>query len=242
MGKAKAYRTFKSMHLRCYSEKDHRYHYYGGRGITVCDRWLNSFENFYEDMGDPPTPKHSIDRIDNDGNYCPENCRWATIEEQANNKRNNHILTYNGITQTISQWSKYTGIDKKLIASRIYNNWSVEQALTLPVGSKVCQDIRRHSEITKQKLSESKIGDKNPMYGKHGELHHFYGKKHSEISLSKMKRPVLQFSLDGELIREWNSATDASLEIGISRGNIPSCCNGKRKSAGGFVWKYKNEQ
>jgi hypothetical protein len=83
------YRTWIDMKKRCYDKKNKRYKDYGGRGITVCDRWLYSFENFYTDIGPRPSNKHSIDRIKNDGNYEPGNCRWATKKEQSNNTRRN---------------------------------------------------------------------------------------------------------------------------------------------------------
>jgi hypothetical protein len=96
---------------RCTNPKTIRFNEYGGRGISVCDRWLNSFENFLSDMGEKP-PGLSIDRIDNDGNYEPGNCRWATVEQQNNNQRNNIRLSYDGKTMTLSQWARHYGILK----------------------------------------------------------------------------------------------------------------------------------
>ena len=84
------------MKHRCLNPNAKKYADYGGRGIKICDRWLESFENFYRDMGERPSKKHSIDRIDNNGNYCPENCRWVTMKEQARNKRTNRTMLYNG--------------------------------------------------------------------------------------------------------------------------------------------------
>lgn len=126
------YGTWTAMKSRCYTKSNVAYPYYGGRGITVCERWLHSFQNFLDDMGHKPTPNHSLDRIDSDGNYCPENCRWADSETQNNNLRSNRHLTFNGKTQTIAQWAREVGLHKNALISRLEWGWPIEDALTWP--------------------------------------------------------------------------------------------------------------
>lgn len=125
----KAYITWAKMINRCGSRTTNKKSIknYIARGITVCDRW-KSFENFYADMGEPPTPKHSIDRINNNGPYSPENCRWASVKEQQNNKRNNRFITFSGDTKTIAQWSEFTGIPYSQLSMRI-KKYGIESAL-----------------------------------------------------------------------------------------------------------------
>jgi hypothetical protein len=130
--RTREYTIWNQMIARCYNQKNSRYYTHGGRGITVCDRWRNSVEAFIEDMGLIPGPKYSIDRINNDGNYEPENCRWATVEEQMNNKRTNRKMTYKGKTQTIAQWSREVGIRYATLLQRTRNGWTAEKALTTP--------------------------------------------------------------------------------------------------------------
>lgn len=122
------YRTWLRMRDRCGNPNAPRYKDYGGRGITVCERWA-TFENFIADMGQRPEGM-SIDRIDNDGNYEPSNCRWATLIEQARNKRNNRHLTLNGRTQCVAEWAEELGIKKSTIYGRLGKGWSAERVLS----------------------------------------------------------------------------------------------------------------
>lgn len=115
---AKTYKAWSHMLSRCYDTRARSYTSHGGRGIIVCDRWRYSFGNFIEDMGRSPE-KMQLDRIDNDGNYEPSNCRWVTAKENCNNKRTNRYLTIKGRTQTIQQWSEEYGISAKLVRQRI---------------------------------------------------------------------------------------------------------------------------
>jgi hypothetical protein len=118
------------MKSRCLNPSDKSYNDYGGRGIKICDKWLESFESFYKDIGPRPSSKYSINRIDNNGNYDPKNCNWALRKEQNRNKRSNINLTYNGKTQCIVDWSRELGIKRTTLSRRIERGWSVERALT----------------------------------------------------------------------------------------------------------------
>jgi hypothetical protein len=119
------------MKRRCLEPKHDEYKNYGGRGIKVCERWL-SFKNFLADMGVPPEGR-TLDRIDNDGDYTPENCRWATTQEQRSNTRANRLLTFRGKTQPLFVWAKETGIQYTVLKARFYNGWPVERLLTEPI-------------------------------------------------------------------------------------------------------------
>jgi hypothetical protein len=118
---------------RCFCKTNCNYKYYGARGITVHPEWVASFKSFYDHVGPRPSKYHSIDRIDNGGNYEPGNVRWATKKEQANNRRSSVVLTFNGEALTASQWSEKTGLPKYLISCRLRSGWTIEKALTKPV-------------------------------------------------------------------------------------------------------------
>ncbi len=126
--KTPIYKVWSAMIARCTSEASPSYHNYGGRGISVCERWLH-FENFVADMGHRPSEKHSIERIDNNGNYEPTNCRWATKKEQCNNTRRNIVLVFNGEAKTLTQWSEVLGIRYDTIRGRLRRGATVERAL-----------------------------------------------------------------------------------------------------------------
>lgn len=126
------YVVWEKMKGRCRPHSKGSEHY-GQRGIAVCERWLNSYENFIADMGPRPSPKHQIERKDNDGPYSPDNCRWATRLEQCRNRRSNVWLTFNGETMCAKDWSDRLGLEYSTLRRRITSGWSDERALTTPV-------------------------------------------------------------------------------------------------------------
>ena len=115
---------------RCFDPKHQFYYLYGGRGIGVCERWQKSFESFLEDMGSCPK-SCTLDRIDGDKDYSPDNCRWATITQQNRNARSNVMVTFAGKTQCVTAWAKEVGIKPATLRYRIHRGWPIKQALSL---------------------------------------------------------------------------------------------------------------
>lgn len=137
------YSSWRNMISRCTNQNHPSFKDYGGRGISVCGRWLGKygFQNFLEDMGRRPSPAHSIDRRENNGNYELANCRWATRAEQDNNKRDNVVVAAFGKRMTMTEWGKETGIPPRTLRSRLNSKtFTIEEALTEPVG----QRMKRH--------------------------------------------------------------------------------------------------
>lgn len=136
---------------RCYNPKNKDYENYGGRGIKICDSWLNEKDgviNFYKwAMGNGYSEKLTIDRIDVNGNYCPENCRWVSIKEQSNNKRQNFIIEFDGKKLTAKQWSEITGISDVTLRQRIKLGWNTEDALNFPTDSKTRLSYRKKETL-----------------------------------------------------------------------------------------------
>jgi hypothetical protein len=159
MWKSPEYRAWQKMKDRCLNPKNKYFHHYGGRGITVCARWLESFQNFYADMGPRPFAKHSIDRVNNNGNYEPGNCQWRSRRAQNNNRRTNIVIEFNGESHTQTEWSRITGVHERYICYRLNAGWSTEQALSLnPVRPRhrltpeqtreICDGAKAGSSIT----------------------------------------------------------------------------------------------
>lgn len=127
MSRTNIYHIWLGMKRRCNNPNYKNYYLYGGRGIKVCERWNNSFESFYADMGDRPSKGYSLDRIDVNGDYCPENCRWATWKEQCNNTRRTIYLTHNGVTRPITEWCEIYGIPQRTAHGRYRSGYPFEK-------------------------------------------------------------------------------------------------------------------
>lgn len=145
MTNSSEYSTWRTMKARCYNKKTESFKSYGARGIKVCKSWLDSFDNFFADMGPKPTNKHVLDRINVNGNYSPENCRWATQHDSDRNKRTNKYLTYNGETLIESDWCKRLGLkSRNAISKRIASGWPTDLAFTLgPIERKLRKKINK---------------------------------------------------------------------------------------------------
>lgn len=132
--KTAEYGAWIAMRQRCKNPNYSGYHKYGGRGISVCERW-DSFKNFFEDMGPKPTPEHQIERLNNDGNYEPSNCVWKTRSEQARNTRRTVRVTINGVTKCLKDWCSVLGRDYITVIRRRKRGWTNERALSEPTES-----------------------------------------------------------------------------------------------------------
>jgi hypothetical protein len=124
------------MRLRCLNPDHQAYPNYGGRGITVCQRWLESVQAFLDDMGPKPSPQHELDREDNDGNYEPGNCRWVTRSVNDRNRRNNRHITFRGETRTLAEWCELLDLSQGAISKRLDAGWDTDRALGTPVRAK----------------------------------------------------------------------------------------------------------
>lgn len=139
------YKVWIGIVQRCTDKNYTYYHNYGGRGIKVCDRWLNSFDDFYSDMGDIPNGM-TIERKDNNKGYSKDNCKWATWTEQNNNKRSNINIKIGENTKTVTQWAKHLGINKSTIYSRVRLGWGIKDAITIPIAHRKNKEKNKESK------------------------------------------------------------------------------------------------
>ncbi len=140
------YKAWSQAKNRCYNSNAPQYKDYGGRGIKMCDRWLNNPELFFVDMKANPTNnsvRYTLERIDVNGDYSPENCKWADYTEQANNKRTNCIIEFNNQSHTLMEWSRITGLKRETIKDRLNYGWSIEDALTKTAGQPTGKEGRK---------------------------------------------------------------------------------------------------
>lgn len=145
LSKSPTYTVWANMKSRCYRANHPQYNDYGGRGITVCESWINSFENFLSDIGEKPFGL-SLDRIDNNKGYSKENCRWASLKVQNRNKRENNILTIGSESKCIAEWSEISNLSEDLIRQRVNLGWSAQDAISIPKmkrGHKYSQERSR---------------------------------------------------------------------------------------------------
>lgn len=131
--RTKEYIAWSGIKMRCYNKNFKDYFRYGGRGIIMCEKWKNNFQAFFDDMGYCPSNKNSIDRIDGNRGYEPDNCRWANWIEQARNRNSNHIIKYKGVKLLLIDWARITGLSRYTISKRLKNGWTIKSALKTPL-------------------------------------------------------------------------------------------------------------
>lgn len=211
------YYAWRSMKDRCTNPKYEYYSNYGGRGISVCERWDKSFANFLDDMGRRPIEKESLDRYpDVNGNYEPGNCRWATSKEQAGNKTNNKWIEYNGKKMIQADWARELNIDVRKL-HHCLKTWSLKE---------VDEMLKNGGIINKREKPYNKTYYKNParaMLGRTG-AQHKGSKKINQIHKTT-----------GEIIETFDSIRQAQLKIGTS---LSSALRGITKTAAGYKWEY----
>lgn len=281
--KSRLYRTWCNMKGRCYRKSAKGYENYGGRGIKVCEEWKNSyisFRNWALKNGYDKNAKVrecTLDRIDVDGDYTPKNCRWINNTEQQNNKRNSHLIYYNGERKSLSEWARIKKINYKTLEKRV-KKWGVQEAFSTPVLSARDGGRKRKpraKQIVQYSINGEYIRDwdslkdisrelgyfdtniiaccKHNTHNSHGYIWRYksevsdkkyLGMNMPKCEITKRKTraiPVLQYKLDGDLVKRWSCAKEAKESLGYSATNIALCCKGERKSYNGFIWKYERE-
>lgn len=232
LGKTPEYSVWYDMKRRCYNKNNKSYKYYGGRGIQICDRWLESFLNFYKDMG-PRPPKFTIERRDNNKNYEPDNCYWADRKTQANNTSQNRYITYNGETLTVAQWGEKLGLGREIIKDRLRWGWSIEDIMTTPIN-----DFKNKYEYDGKIYTLSELSLKFNISEKilYDRIHKLKWSINDSINVPKYANPTQYIEYNGEkkLAKEWAKKLGISqqlLDYRIKAGwPIERALNAKKQS------------
>lgn len=245
------YRIWASMVQRCTNPHDLAYKYYGGRGIKVCVEWVKDFSAFrYWALStgynpEAPQGKTTIDRIDVNGDYAPSNCRWVTMKMQSRNKRNNRIITYQGISKTLIEWSEYTGISVGTIRERLRKGAPLD---TLFSKERIEINTRAH-EVEQQKdliislyrqgrtkadisrCTGVSVGTINRLFKRHGV-------EEDDRPKGAYKR-VLHYDENGEFIESFWSTAEAAKAVGLAQSMISMYCKGLYNPKNKHIWKYE---
>ena len=241
------YNVWHTMKERCYVKSHINYNNYGGRGITVCEEWMDfiPFMNWAYSNGYDENAKRgecTLDRIDPNGNYCPENCRWVSMSVQANNKTDNVYLEYNGIIDTLTNHARNLGLDPRTVESRKVKGESIDKIFREKRKTKTIEYKGKTYTVNefckKFKVSRSPVETRIFKNGESPEiaLRNIRANKKKPM---KRNRKVLQYDTDMNFLREWDNIKCICKELGLNRSAICNCCLGNSKSSQGFIWKYK---
>lgn len=240
------YNVWHTMKERCYVKSQISYPNYGGRGIKVCDEWQEfipfmkwSYANGYDENA--KRGECTLDRINPDGDYCPENCRWVSMDIQANNKSSNVYIKYNGKIDTLSNHARENGLNPVLVETRKINGKSGSE-LFAPKREPKTYDYKNGEytiyEISKlENISVSALANRIKR-GESVENAIIEIKKHNKRKIQR-NRPVIQYDLYGNFIKKWNNLSEIENKLGYSRGAIGNCCLGNAKTSHGYIWKYE---
>lgn len=235
-------RRFSSMKTRCYNKNNPAYKNYGGRGIKICDEWLNDKNKFIEwSLVNGFRKELTIDRKDNNGNYEPNNCWWVDRKTQNNNKRNIVRHKCFGEYLTITEASKKYKISFKKLETRINScGLTLEQAIK--IGNKKKQ--KKDAKLYKYNNKNYTLKDLEKIYNI--KSHTIYERICKGISVNKAltvpvkhQCKICQFNKEMKLMKIYNTLTEAGRQTNIPDTNISNCCKGKRKTAGGYIWQYQ---
>lgn len=243
------YNVWRGMKERCYVEKSHSYPLYGGRGIKVCDEWQEfipfmewAYSNGYDESA--PRGQCTIDRIDNDGDYEPSNCRWVSMSVQANNKNSNVFVEYKGVIDTISNQARRNGLSPSIVEDRrikgkkgddLFKDKRVARTLFYKGQYRKIEDICKMTNVSRSAIERRVIkGNEDLEYV----INEIKSLKRKKIIRN---RSVLQYDLEMNFLKEWENLSQINTELGYNKGAIANCCLGNTKTSNGYIWRYKKE-